>query len=262
MRNLKKEEINVKVKQVLNGRVLLLLYKDARVDMDILDELYTPFGWRRSHKEIKGNLFCTIDVWDGNQWISKEDVGIESNMDGEKGEASDAFKRAGFNWGIGRELYTTPQIWVQLKNGESKDNKCYIRFSVSDVQYQDREIIFLQIVDDKNEIRFQWKKPSTIEDTPKRIVSPDSDNVAPIESSGALEAKSDGLSNVPFGLPDEELRQRAYDMVLVCKRDDEWKKKALAAIPDAPIERVNNLIRQMSVEGVRPYNLAKTGDKK
>ena len=139
MRTLRKEEINVKPKQVINGKILLLLYKDARVDMDMLDEEFGAMNWRRSHKEVAGNLFCTIEVWnkDISQWVAKEDVGIESNMEKEKGEASDSFKRAGFNWGIGRELYTTPQIWVSLKSGEDNKGRVYTKFFVDRIEYEE-----------------------------------------------------------------------------------------------------------------------------
>lgn len=98
----------------------LLLYKDARVDMRMLDEVYGPNNWQRSHELINGNLFCTISVWDADKgvWVNKQDVGTESNTEKEKGQASDAFKRAAFNWGIGRELYTAPFIWITLDSSE------------------------------------------------------------------------------------------------------------------------------------------------
>mgnify|MGYP001095927157 FL=1 len=77
----------------------LLLYKDARVDMRILDEVFGEMNWKRHHDVVNGNLFCTLSVWDDEkkEWVSKQDVGTESNTEKEKGQASDAFKRAGFN---------------------------------------------------------------------------------------------------------------------------------------------------------------------
>lgn len=105
-----------------SGRVgaVLLLYKDARVDMRILDQVFGPNNWRRTHEVINGNLFCNIDIWDAQKhdWVRKQDVGVESNTEKEKGQASDAFKRAGFNVGIGRELYTAPFIYVELAENE------------------------------------------------------------------------------------------------------------------------------------------------
>ena len=111
MRPLKADEIEVRVGSIKKGRVTLLLYKNARVDMAILDETYGEFGWQDRYEERKGVMYCSIGVKspDG-EWIWKEDCGTESYTEKEKGEASDAFKRAGFRWGIGRELYTTPLI--------------------------------------------------------------------------------------------------------------------------------------------------------
>lgn len=122
IRLLNANEIDVRVQSVSktrNGTVgaVLLLYKDARVDMKILDEVFGIYGWKRSHELINGNLFCTISIRDKEtgEWISKQDVGVESNTEKEKGQASDAFKRAGFNIGIGRELYTAPFIWLSYR---------------------------------------------------------------------------------------------------------------------------------------------------
>ena len=106
----------------------ILLYKDARVDMRILDEVYTPMNWQRTHELIGDRLYCTISIYDPEkkEWIKKQDVGTESFTEKEKGQASDSFKRAGFNVGIGRELYTAPKIFVNLDENEyylTKDKK-------------------------------------------------------------------------------------------------------------------------------------------
>lgn len=115
IRKLHADEIDARVSQIFESGAVLLLYKDARVDQRILDETFGMFGWKRSHQEIMGNLYCTVEVWDvdKNQWIGKQDVGTESYTEAEKGQASDSFKRACFNWGIGRELYTAPFIWCK-----------------------------------------------------------------------------------------------------------------------------------------------------
>jgi hypothetical protein len=117
-RDLKADEIDVRIAQVKKNGVSLLLYKDARVDMDILDETVGAMNWKRSH--TRDNANCIIEIWDDTkkQWISKEDTGTESFSEKEKGLASDSFKRAGFNWGIGRELYTSPFIWVNAEDTE------------------------------------------------------------------------------------------------------------------------------------------------
>lgn len=168
-RLLKNDEISCRVQQVTDSfGAIILLYKDARTDMNLLDETYGPMNWQREHKTIDGNLFCTIKVWDDDkkQWVAKEDVGVESNTEATKGEASDAFKRAGFNWGIGRELYTGPFIFVQLEDGEHQIGKngkpqASFRFglSVKDITYTDeREIKTLVLVDKKGRERFTYGK--------------------------------------------------------------------------------------------------------
>lgn len=137
--------------------VNLLLYKNARIDMKILDELYGPLNWQRKH-EMKGDrLYCTVSVLntETREWIAKEDVGTESNTEPEKGQASDAFKRACTNWGIGRELYTAPKnIKITLQEGEyTKGNngqvRVWQRFYVDHIAYDEKErkITELRIVD-------------------------------------------------------------------------------------------------------------------
>ena len=168
MRKLKANEIDVKVKQVGNGWALLLLYKTARVDMQILDEEYGPLGWQSDYKTLNNVLYCGIGILDPNSkaWVWKWDCGIESrDNDGmeKKGEASDAFKRAGFKVGIGRELYTSPVIFAnvetvaEVSNGKTtyklKDNK--LRFEVADITYdKDGNISDLDIKTNKGQIVF------------------------------------------------------------------------------------------------------------
>ena len=125
MRALRPDEIEVRVGQVFEKGVSMLLYKNARTDMQILDETYSPMGWQCKYKEVKGNLFCAIGILspEYDEWVWKEDCGTESNTEKEKGEASDAFKRAGFRWGIGRELYTAPRIWLSVATVKVGDNR-------------------------------------------------------------------------------------------------------------------------------------------
>ena len=114
IRLLRAEEIECRVAKVNQKGVSLLLYKDARVDCKILDEVFGPMNWQRTHQSIDGNLYCTVSIWDPEkgQWISKQDVGTRSYTEQEKGQASDSFKRAAVVVGIGRELYTAPFIWI------------------------------------------------------------------------------------------------------------------------------------------------------
>ncbi len=146
-------DVECRIKKITNEGAVLLLYKTARVDMRILDEVYGSMNWQRHHEVINNNLFCTISVWDSekSQWVSKQDVGTESNAEAEKGQASDAFKRAGFAWGIGRELYDAPFIWISGKVSK------YDRFHVTDIQYdrEKQEFIRLVIFDDKGKERYR-----------------------------------------------------------------------------------------------------------
>lgn len=161
-RLLKHDEIECRIGTINEKGLSLLLFKDARVDQKILDETYTPTGWKRSHQVIDGNLYCTVEIWDEDkkQWIAKQDVGVASYSEKEKGAASDSFKRACFNWGIGRELYTGPFIWIpaSLVAIQQRGDKCYCneRFSVSAIDYDDdRCISSLTILNGKKQVVYQ-----------------------------------------------------------------------------------------------------------
>lgn len=154
-RPLTKDEIDCRVATCNGNGVTLLLYKDARVDQNILDETFGIFGWQRSHQLIDGNLYCTVSVRnpETGEWIHKQDVGKESNAEKEKGQASDSFKRACFNLGIGRELYTAPFIWVPKelvtikKDNKGKDTT-YDKFSVRSITIEGGKIVQLEVQND------------------------------------------------------------------------------------------------------------------
>lgn len=146
-RELRADEIEVRVSHIAknNESVMLLLYKDARCDMNILDDIAGADKWQREHYECKGNLFCRVGI-KSDEWVWKSDCGTESNTERQKGEASDSFKRACFNWGIGRELYTAPTIWVK---GNIQNGKCYDEFIVSEITYKNGKIDKLVIKNKK-----------------------------------------------------------------------------------------------------------------
>ena len=167
-RELKASEIDCRIQSIGQNKAkaigaTILLYKDARVDMNILDETVGAMNWQRGHSVIDGNLYCTISIWDETkkQWVTKSDVGTESNTEKEKGQASDSFKRAGFNWGIGRELYSAPFVYIQLdkseyieRNGKLTSNA---KFKVKDVSYdENRNIVRLVVVDSKGKVRYTF----------------------------------------------------------------------------------------------------------
>ena len=160
IRLLRADEIDCRPQTVKAGGCSLLLYKDARCDMAIMDEVYGSLNWKREH--TRDNHNCIVSVWNSDiqQWISKEDTGIESNYSDSaaKGLASDSFKRACVNFGIGRELYTAPFIWIKLSPGETyTDSKgrtqlaIGLKFFVKKIEYKDRVITGLTISDGKND---------------------------------------------------------------------------------------------------------------
>ena len=161
-RNLKAEEIDVRVAMCNEKGVTLLLYKDARVDQDILDETVGPFNWQRKH--IRDNANCIVEIFDDvkKQWVQKEDTGTESYTEKEKGLASDSFKRACFNWGIGRELYTSPFIWIgadKCKIVKVKDRfTTYDKFNVEKIEITDKVITGLSIKNQNGQRVFVFKK--------------------------------------------------------------------------------------------------------
>lgn len=142
----------------------LLLYKDARCDQRIMDEVFGVFGWQKRYEVINGGLFCTVSIYDDKkqQWVEKQDIGTESNTEAKKGEASDAFKRACFCIGVGRELYTAPKIFVTLNSGEWDEvqGKAKLKaktiFVVTEIGYDEkRNINKLTIVDKDGKVRYQ-----------------------------------------------------------------------------------------------------------
>jgi hypothetical protein len=152
--------------------VSLLLYKDARCDQNILDETVGAMNWMRHHSRDNAN--CIVSIWDESKkmWIEKEDTGKESNTEAEKGLASDSFKRACFNWGIGRELYTSPNMFVLKKdlkthqeNGEYKGKKTYTcrdTFVVTDIEYKDRKIVYVKVVNQKTNNEIEFGTPANV----------------------------------------------------------------------------------------------------
>lgn len=164
-RNLKASEIDVKPQTVKENGFSLLLYKNARVDMDVLDETVGPMNWQRKHSRENAN--CIVSIYDEDKkiWVEKEDTGTESFTEKEKGLASDSFKRACFNWGIGRELYTSPFIWISDSKyiKKNKEGKLTLtdKFSVKEITIVDKVITELEIIDNKGTIVFSTKVKKT-----------------------------------------------------------------------------------------------------
>lgn len=158
-RKLTANDVEARVQSCDDKGFVLLLYKNARCDMNILDETVGAENWQREHYECKGNLFCRVGIcctvkidMSGNEgdilspsWVWKADCGTESNTEKEKGESSDSFKRACFNWGIGRELYTAPK--TKIKGHTTKTNR-----NGKDVyvpEYYAFDVVKMDVSDDK-----------------------------------------------------------------------------------------------------------------
>lgn len=170
-RTLKANEIDCRISQIDKNWCTLLLYKDARVDQNILDETVGCMNWQKRY--VRDNANCIVGIWDEDkqQWVEKEDTGTESFTEQEKGLASDSFKRACFNWGIGRELYTAPSIFIcpnkeiKYKNGGKEVEEFYeykegkyttkTQFKVDYIDYKEKVITDLVIRDQKGNIRFE-----------------------------------------------------------------------------------------------------------
>ena len=185
-RPLRADEIDCRVQSVKQNGLVLLLYKDARADQNILDETVGPYNWQRHHSRDNAN--CTVSIWDDEkkQWVGKEDTGTESNTEAQKGLASDSFKRACVNWGIGRELYSAPFTWISSTNCNIKQQgqkyACYDRFYVKDIGYDAAgNITKLVIVNDTLNRECFWygPKPSQQPSTPQKT-TPKPYNAQPI----------------------------------------------------------------------------------
>ena len=197
-RDLKADEIDVRVQMITEKGCSLLLYKDARCDMNILDDSVGAENWQRRH--TRDNANCVVSIWDDSkkQWIEKEDTGTESNTEKEKGQASDSFKRACVNWGIGRELYTAPFIWVGADKVEIKINQktnkpmTYDKFYVSDIEISNKCIVKLSIsVERTNSVVFTWNSGKKKAASTKKESTPAEALVEKATDSGIAETEKE-----------------------------------------------------------------------
>lgn len=212
-RKLRKDEVKVRVQSVNQWNTILLLYKDARCDMNILDESVGPMNWKRDH--TRDNKNCIVSIWDGGkaQWVSKEDTGTQSNTEKEKGLASDSFKRACTNWGIGRELYETPKLKIKNDKVTVKQDgnkyKTYDEFRVASITYdryghvdglaiknQNGKVIFMQEPKDPNWADEKEDIPP-VETTEETIISNSEPKIEHVETSFDEPVESDIIKEEP-----------------------------------------------------------------
>lgn len=248
------EQIEVKVKQVMERGAVALLYKTARVDMDVLDNIVGPEKWTCDYKEIKGNLFCGIGIAvDDDRWIWKWDCGIESGQsDGneKKAEASDAFKRAGFRWGIGRELYSAPFTFLRVatkKNGNKYelDDK-YARFEVSEIEYNERHISKLVIVNASTGAEvFRYGNTRTAQKTPPQ---------KPVQPNLAM-ATAEQLAQIIHLFPTERIEAmlKHYKLRDLAELSEAQAKMIIASRKKEIEKEINQRERKLMVQEEAAY---------
>ena len=223
---MKGNDIQVMVKMVSkNKSALCLLYKDARYDQDILDKKYGQMNWQNEYRMVGEILVCAISVWDKDKecWVRKENVGNETQVGEDKGYASDAFKRAATNWGIGRELYRAPDVWIKLDDNEigsyqSGQGKEILyskqKFYVQNITFRNGVVNHLIITDSKGDIRFKWN-----------------------DAEPAIE--------VPLDDDIEQMRQVASEKVAATTSfPQEWKDKVLRGLPKYDESTLKRLLNE------------------
>lgn len=212
---LTKEQIECRVQTVKpkNG-VSVLLYKTARTDYEMFDKTFGPMNWQNKYEVINGNLYCSIGVRAQgvpefvNDWVWKSNCGTESNTEKEKGEASDALKRAGFAWGCGTELYSAPCIWIKADRLEWDGDKLKSRLVLADIRYSgDETITGLTIQDDRGNTVYSWGNSHgnvTVSDTapkaenaPKRPETPRNAPPAPKAGKNPEKTAADAPTEPP-----------------------------------------------------------------
>ena len=237
-RRLRADEIDCRISTVKSNGVSILLYKDARCDMNILDETVGAENWQRRHELINGNLFCSVGIYcpQVGEWVWKQDVGTESYTEKEKGQASDSFKRACFNWGIGRELYTAPFLWVpgnmltSLKEVGNGKWTCYDRFVVDHLDYdQAGRIRSVSIINERTKRRISFCNGTEEEPTVSQ------ETVAEVESQPIGMARAGSL-----------MIALAAKNVAVERILTEYKVEKLADLTEA---QHSNIIRRLEKSG-------------
>ena len=231
-RKVRADEIECRVGTISEKGCSLLLYKDARVDMNILDETVGAMNWQKRYSRDNAN--CEVGIWDEkkNQWIWKEDTGTESQTEKEKGLASDSFKRACFAWGIGRELYTAPFIWIKvgdvsITTGKNGKPTTFDKFTVSDLGYDEAGRISRLTITKKGAVVFQFGKVGKdIEDR----ISPE--DLAILKVLLEEEDISAGYIMKTYGKKRlEDLSRLEFEQVVKYKKQakegsDKWRAKA------------------------------------
>ena len=262
-RALTAQEIECRVGQISEDGFTLLLYKDARCDMNMLDEVVGSENWQREHKEVKGNLFCGVSIYDSEkkEWVTKWDCGTESNTEKEKGEASDSFKRACVNWGIGRELYTAPVIRIKgnvKKTPKGKLIPDFWNITVASIAYNEKgEIVELTIKGD-NSVIFSYNNGKAVANTEK--TTQNTPKIAPKTNDRPQgeqrQSKRDFCAK--FGILEYEKTINIYERRLGGSKYEEWTAEEIEAVEE-DLERLKSKREQerrmREAEGEFPFEV-------
>ena len=238
------DEIDFRVQSISDkGYATILAYKDARVDMNRLDETFGVGYWQKKFEVVKGNLFCSVGVYNSElkEWVWLQDVGVESNTEKQKGEASDSFKRACFNLGIGRELYDYPFIMVKLnpeeyeRKADGKMKQTYnlkLKEWIWDIQFDDNnKVKFLEAKDEKGKVRFSFKRKEKVLTKKQDLESIDLGNDDEQEKIETLEIVEEKLSKANtrdevIAIYNEYVALYKDDVTKMCTARNEELKKA------------------------------------
>lgn len=257
-------DVDFRVQSINNGGyATILAYKDARVDMKRLDEVAGPARWKKDYNVINNQLFCGVSILDMEtaQWVTKWDVGTESFTEAEKGQASDAFKRACFNWGIGRELYDYPMISIKLNSDEwSKDSgrpKQTYKLKIRDwrwhSEFTDGKLTFLAAKDEKGAVRYKF---GTLKSQEPKGGSESDANVKGLLKKKSDESVLDSVEKVGgvVILPDAEKKALVEEYKAIFKKkphgrmSNENIKKAITEATEKALEEVAETVKDVSIK--------------
>ena len=217
-RTLKANEIDVRVGNVAknDSGFFLLLYKNARVDQTILDETVGQWNWQCKYYQVKNTMVCSVGIFneERNEWLWKDNGGDDDyQAEQVKAELSDAFKRACFNWGIGRELYYSPKIWI---NQDSENQPKTSHYSVKNIEYdENKHITRLTIVNDKTKkvvfLYGEKEKVSQNADLTPKSTTPN-EKVGANEQKGSITLHDKTLlQNYIAAISNDTTRQKVYN---------------------------------------------------
>jgi hypothetical protein len=233
------EDIDFRVQSInAKGYATILAYKSARIDMQRLDLAVGPLNWQRKHELIDGKLFCHVGIYneENSEWVWKSDVGTESMTEATKGESSDSFKRACFNWGIGRELYDYPIISIPLvldTEYEMSSGKARQKWGLKlrdwkwHSQFTDGKVTYLACKDTNGKLRFQWgeyikeESQPKVQQTAQSVIDPEANVQGFLKKKTDLEILKDEYTRVIGKAPHHKLSTDKMKAEIEAKLNEE-----------------------------------------